>query len=190
MRVIDDPKIAKVLVDPMRREIVRLLAEGQKTQSGLARILGLSDPSVGHHLRVLKDAGLIRMARKEAEEHGILQKYYESNAIVYVIDSSKLPKEVERYFMPISLERVRGIMTAANFLMQKTTEASESEVEDFAKVYALAILDVSSTFSKTWDGTREELLALVYWKALIHVLSKHSALADNMRELLTRALRP
>jgi DNA-binding transcriptional ArsR family regulator len=189
VRIITDPKIAHVLVDPMRREIVRLLAEGQKTENDLARLLGLSDASVGHHLKVLREMGLIRMARREAEEHGILQKFYESNATVYLIDWRKMPKEIDRYFMPISLERIRGIMTGANYLMQETTKVSEKEVEDFARAYASALTDVSSKFRGPLDGGREELMAALYRKALTHILRNQSALPENIRRLLTTAFR-
>jgi DNA-binding transcriptional ArsR family regulator len=189
VEVITDPRIARILVDPMRREIVRLLAEGEKTENELAGLLGLSDPSVGHHLKVLRDAKLIRVVRMEAEEHGILQKFYQSNATVYLVDSHNMRREIDRYFMPISLERVRGVMTAASLVLgREGAQFSEKDVEEFAKLFASAILRSSTRFSKRWKGSREELLAALYRNALSYVLANPGSISENVRKLL-RAFR-
>jgi DNA-binding transcriptional ArsR family regulator len=189
VEVITDPRIARILVDPMRREIVRLLAEGEKTENELAGLLGLSDPSVGHHLKVLRDAKLIRVVRMEAEEHGILQKFYQSNATVYLVDSHNMRREIDRYFMPISLERVRGVMTAASLVLgREGAQFSEKDVEEFAKLFASAIVRSSTKFSKRWKGSREELLAALYRNALSYVLANPGSISENVRKLL-RAFR-
>ena len=186
---ISDPKVARILVDPMRREIVRLLAEGERTENELAGLLGLSNPSVGHHLKVLRGGGLIRVTRKEAEEHGILQKFYESNATVYLVDSHNMQQEIDRYFMPINLERVRGIMTAASLVVRREgTQLNEKDVEEFAKLFASAIVRSSTKFSKRWNGSREELLAALYRSALSYVLANRGQLSENVRKIL-RAFR-
>jgi DNA-binding transcriptional ArsR family regulator len=189
VEVITDPRIARILVDPMRREIVRLLAEGEKTENELAGLLGLSDPSVGHHLKVLRDAKLIRVVRMEAEEHGILQKFYQSNATVYLVDSHNMRREIDRYFMPISLERVRGVMTAASLVLgREGAQFSEKDVEEFAKLFASAIVRSSTKFSKRWKRSREELLAALYRNALSYVLANPGSISENVRKLL-RAFR-
>jgi DNA-binding transcriptional ArsR family regulator len=189
VEVITDPKTASILVDPMRREIVRLLAEGEKTENELAGLLGLSDPSVGHHLKVLRETGLIRVVRKEAEEHGILQKFYESNATVYLVDSHDMPQEIDRYFMPISLERVRGVMAAASLVLRREgAQLSEKDVEELAKLFASAVVRSSTKFSKRWNGNREELLAALYRSALSYVLANPGRLSESVRKLL-RAFR-
>ena len=172
VEVIHDPGRAAVLVDPMRREIVRLLAEGEKTQSELAKLLGLSDPSVGHHLNLLRERGLVRIVRKEAEEHGILQKFYEATAYVFLIDSRKMPTEVERYFMPIALERARSIVSVVSVISSGTEVLTAEELEEFAKIVSSTIIDVAKKFTKPWIGTREELLAKIYRNVLDKLISK------------------
>jgi DNA-binding transcriptional ArsR family regulator len=47
------------LGDPSRREIVRLLAAGDRSVGELAGQLPISRPAVSRHLRVLKEAGLV-----------------------------------------------------------------------------------------------------------------------------------
>ena len=49
----------EALGDPTRRELLRQLAEGDRSVSELAATLPISRPAVSRHLRVLKDAGLV-----------------------------------------------------------------------------------------------------------------------------------
>jgi ArsR family transcriptional regulator len=53
----------KALSDPARVSIVNLIAgRGQLCTCQLTGPLGLSQPTVSHHLRVLKEAGLVEVA--------------------------------------------------------------------------------------------------------------------------------
>jgi ArsR family transcriptional regulator len=55
----------KALADPSRIAIVnRLAGEGEVCTCQLTAPLGLSQPTVSHHLRILKQAGLIEVARR------------------------------------------------------------------------------------------------------------------------------
>ena len=49
------------LSDPRRREIVARLRAGPRCVADLARTLPVSRPAVSQHLRVLRDAGLVRV---------------------------------------------------------------------------------------------------------------------------------
>ena len=48
------------LGDPQRRTILRLLGEGERSVGELAADLPISRPAVSRHLRVLREAGLVR----------------------------------------------------------------------------------------------------------------------------------
>jgi len=51
----------KALADPTRRAIFeRLCREGEQTVGGLTAAAGISQPAVSKHLRLLKQAGLVR----------------------------------------------------------------------------------------------------------------------------------
>lgn len=50
----------EVLVEPHRRRILDLLRGGEQTVGGLAAALGISQPGVSKHLRVLRGAGLVQ----------------------------------------------------------------------------------------------------------------------------------
>src|SRR3989442_7877260 len=55
----------KALSDPARVSIVnRIAGEGEVCTCQLTGRLGLSQPTVSHHLRVLREAGLIEVARR------------------------------------------------------------------------------------------------------------------------------
>jgi DNA-binding transcriptional ArsR family regulator len=49
----------EALGDPNRREILRLLSEGDKPVQEIAGALPISRPAVSRHLRLLKDAGMV-----------------------------------------------------------------------------------------------------------------------------------
>jgi ArsR family transcriptional regulator, repressor of sdpIR and other operons len=57
----------KALADPTRREILRLLRQGEKSAGELAAPFDISKPSVSHHLAALKQADLIA-SRREGQQ--------------------------------------------------------------------------------------------------------------------------
>lgn len=54
------------LVDPTRRTIVELLADGELDAGEIATRFSISRPAVSRHLRVLRELGLVRV-RAEAQ---------------------------------------------------------------------------------------------------------------------------
>ena len=58
--MVTDPSSAlDALGDPQRREILRLLGEGDKPVHAIAEALPISRPAVSRHLRVLKESGFV-----------------------------------------------------------------------------------------------------------------------------------
>ncbi|MFC4053420.1 ArsR/SmtB family transcription factor [Actinomadura syzygii] len=55
-----------VLAEPTRRRILDLLLERPRPVGELVEALGLTQPGTSKHLRVLRDAGLVR-ARRDAQ---------------------------------------------------------------------------------------------------------------------------
>jgi DNA-binding transcriptional ArsR family regulator len=55
-----------VLAEPSRRRILDLLLERERSVNELVEQLGLSQPGVSKHLRVLREAGLVRV-RQDAQ---------------------------------------------------------------------------------------------------------------------------
>jgi DNA-binding transcriptional ArsR family regulator len=54
----------KALADPTRREVLRLLRQGERTAGELAERFDMSKPSMSHHFSVLKAADLITSRRQ------------------------------------------------------------------------------------------------------------------------------
>jgi DNA-binding transcriptional ArsR family regulator len=51
--------VFEVIAEPRRRQILDLLRERERPVGELVEVLGLSQPGVSKHLRVLRDAGLV-----------------------------------------------------------------------------------------------------------------------------------
>jgi DNA-binding transcriptional ArsR family regulator len=54
--------VLAALADPVRREIVELLADGEVTAGEIADRFPVSRPAVSRHLRVLRESGLVSSA--------------------------------------------------------------------------------------------------------------------------------
>jgi ArsR family transcriptional regulator len=55
-----DTAVMRALADPLRQRIVELLADEQLCTCHLVEELATTQPNVSNHLRVLREAGLIR----------------------------------------------------------------------------------------------------------------------------------
>lgn len=67
MAPVDDPdvRLLGALADPARLAIVRqLAADGAVCACDVAPAAGLSQPTISHHLRVLREAGVVRGERR------------------------------------------------------------------------------------------------------------------------------
>jgi DNA-binding transcriptional ArsR family regulator len=62
------------VAEPRRRDILTYLAEAERPVADIVAALGLEQPSVSKHLRVLRDVGLVRMRCQGR------QKFYRTNA--------------------------------------------------------------------------------------------------------------
>jgi DNA-binding transcriptional ArsR family regulator len=74
---------ARCFAEPTRNDIMTLLAERPATTKQIAEALGKPKGSVGHHLKVLEEAGLIRVVRTR-KVRAITEKYYGRVVRTYV----------------------------------------------------------------------------------------------------------
>jgi DNA-binding transcriptional ArsR family regulator len=77
------PAQYRALFEDTRRQIVSLLLERAATTSELAEVLGKPKGTIGHHLKVLEDAGLVRVVRTK-RVRALEAKYYGRTARVFV----------------------------------------------------------------------------------------------------------
>ena len=71
--LIDCVDFCKALADETRQSILRMLLQGELCVSDIVDAFGLSQPTISHHLGILKSAGLVS-SRKEGK-----QVYYALN---------------------------------------------------------------------------------------------------------------
>lgn len=77
-----EPEQFKAVGDSTRHRIIVLLSEKAATTSQLAEALGQPKGSVGHHLKVLEEAGLIRVVRTR-QVRAMTEKYYGRTARLF-----------------------------------------------------------------------------------------------------------
>jgi DNA-binding transcriptional ArsR family regulator len=85
--VVDDPERLRALADDLRAKIVTLLREHALSTTELAEQLGLPKGTVGHHVKVLERAGLIRVVRTR-QVRAVTEKYYGRVARLFLLQST------------------------------------------------------------------------------------------------------
>ncbi len=75
----------RALFEQTRREIVSLLLERAATTSELAEVLSKPKGTIGHHLKVLEQAGLVHVVRTK-RVRALEAKYYGRTARIFVYD--------------------------------------------------------------------------------------------------------
>lgn len=65
----DAADIFAQLSDPTRLRILYLLCHSEDCVTNIAAAIGMSDPAVSHHLRILKKAGVLQSRRFGKEVH-------------------------------------------------------------------------------------------------------------------------
>ena len=177
--IVNDAKIAKVLVDPMRRAILDLLRQKPMTQAGLANELGLTGASLNHHMKILRSNRLVTIFKREIERHRIMQIFLSSVAYLFVYDLDSLPKNIARYFYPISLERARAVVSLllmyneqllpSDYEIEHTTEAINRISEKLSRHLIIA---AKSYENKTINHGDEQNVYEIYAKAIANLLKE------------------
>jgi DNA-binding transcriptional ArsR family regulator len=109
-----------------------MLSEHPMTESQISKKIGLTRSAVGYHLNPLLKANLIYLKKVEAEKHGILQKFYSPIAAFFAVKYDSIPCDVERFFVQMQIEQLRGVFSALQ-LHQRFTSISPENLEKLAK---------------------------------------------------------
>jgi predicted ArsR family transcriptional regulator len=196
--VIRDARTIYIMADSMRKEIYRLLSQRPMTETELAGVLGINKASAGYHLRLLMKVGLIRVQRTAVENHGILQKFYETTSAHFVVDYEKAPLMVKEHFLDVHMERVRGILGLLQMIRMKEDghiAVSSDIVEELAEEMAKRIATVATKYEEAeTELERETFRTMLYGEALTEVLknerwSKLFQKAGSLGEFIVKRLR-
>ena len=115
--VVRDPQQLRALGGDMRARIVMLLRERAASTTELAQAMGIPKGTVGHHLKVLERAGLIRVVATR-QVRAVTEKYYGRVARLFVLKTDEDAEDV-----------VGGSALAAVMLRQAAEEILPSHVE-------------------------------------------------------------
>ena len=92
--IVEDPKQLRALADDFRARIISLLRERAASTTELAAVLETPKGTVGHHLKVLEAAGLVRVVRTR-KVRALTEKYYGRVARLFVLKSDEsLPDDL------------------------------------------------------------------------------------------------
>lgn len=81
-KVISDPAAFELLADETRRRIIYLLRAKEMTVAQIAADLGLTPQAIYHHIRKLKDADMVEVAKEERVGH-FIETYYQATAEMF-----------------------------------------------------------------------------------------------------------
>src|ERR671916_2240270 len=88
--VVSEPEQLRALADDLRSKLVARLRHRARSTQELAVELGIPKGTVGHHLKVLERAGLIRVVRTR-RVRALTEKYYGRVAKLFVLKSADSP---------------------------------------------------------------------------------------------------
>ena len=125
-----DPQKAKALENDIRAKILDMLADQEMTIEQMHAELERrgeekAETTVRHHVNVLKDAGMVELARLEEAGGGTL-KYYQSNTRVFSYD---LPEDADHTLAGASALVKRDLAD----VIERVLDAHGEEIETIAK---------------------------------------------------------
>jgi DNA-binding transcriptional ArsR family regulator len=176
VRVISEVKVAQLLAVPIKRQILRRLADREMTQAMLAHELDVSDPTISYHLDALRSAGLVKVVRRVPEVHGIIQNFYRAGARYFVADYEQMPQDLKRYFLDTYLDRLRGAFAMLRALTGADIALPTLEMEMIADRLAVKVVAVAKEYQiRHPDENRESLIVSMYGEALKRLLEEDPA---------------
>lgn len=81
--IVSDAPQMRALADPFRTQLVQLLRDRARSTQELSEELGMPKGTVGHHLKVLESAGLIRVVRTR-KVRAVTEKFYGRTARLFL----------------------------------------------------------------------------------------------------------
>jgi len=81
--VVADPKQLRALANPFRTRLIQLLRDRARSTQEISEQLSRPKGTVGHHLKVLESAGLIRVVRTR-KVRAVTEKFYGRTARLFL----------------------------------------------------------------------------------------------------------
>ena len=157
------PEQYRALFEDTRLRIVDLLLERAATTTELAEVLDKPKGTVGHHIGVLEEAGLIHVVRTE-KVRAIEAKYYGRTARTYLLGDKTNPgvDVVKGHFINTALAEYATVIDEESGLPGSTLRYARIPVER-AKEWAQRLFDLAEEFTastRAGDTTYGLLIAM------------------------------
>lgn len=81
--IVSDPVQHRAMADPFRTQLIQLLRDRARSTQEIAAELSMPKGTVGHHLKVLESAGLIRVVRTR-KVRAVTEKFYGRTARLFL----------------------------------------------------------------------------------------------------------
>lgn len=158
----DSTELYKALGNPTRQEVMALLSEQAATITQLAAAMSRPKGSVGYHVKVLEEAGLVRVVRTN-KVRAMTEKYYGRTARTVILGKAY---EGDPFFMFDAVRREASVAGDDALPMFTMRRARISEAQ--AVAFAERVLELSEEFlAQPREGDRVYgLIAGVYPTAL------------------------
>jgi hypothetical protein len=125
---------------------------------------------------VLRKSGLIKIGRTKVGSYGILEKFYEPKAKLFIEDWEKVPPELRRYFLFRYVERLRGMLSAFQLLAEKhgkTVKITSDELMELAQEIARRMPAIGEKHEKmNRHMDREMLIIRIYTETLKNIIAE------------------
>jgi DNA-binding transcriptional ArsR family regulator len=81
--LVSEPPQLRAMADPFRTQLIQLLRDRARSTQQIAEELSIPKGTVGHHLKVLESAGLIRVVRTR-KVRAVTEKFYGRTARLFL----------------------------------------------------------------------------------------------------------
>ena len=181
--LLDDLDTALLAMAPIRRRILSALTE-PASAAGLAEQLGMPRQKIGHHLRALEGAGLVRLAG-ERKKRGFTERLFVA-ASQYVLDPALLqtppdPDAVDVFF----IDSAYNVIYTASAMVRDVARMRQAADAEGARLLTLTVeADVTFAAPADFDAFSNEVAAAVA------DLARKYAAPSGRRYRLTAAAHP
>ncbi|HXV64838.1 MAG TPA: metalloregulator ArsR/SmtB family transcription factor [Vicinamibacteria bacterium] len=120
--------LLKALADATRLRMVGLMVDRGRSGQELASILGVSPPTISHHLQVLRKAGLLKEERDSPYTFYTVELSTLQRGIRQVTDKKRVRRFAERVGLPEDKRRVLGNFFHGSRLLQIPAQRRKQEI--------------------------------------------------------------
>lgn len=136
--IIEDPAVAKLFSDPLRRQILHLVTPKEMSAADLVKELGKNYSSIVYHIRLLEEAELVARVREEIVQNKI-QQFYRATAwnfhVSYYLDETMSKDEEYRAWQEDLYNRLLNGLKGYSF---DVPEEKQERAKELLKILYLS----------------------------------------------------